>query len=616
MTTVTTTTSTNGTSSAAARGVVNLSPNQTYTVKTTDGVIIGSTGTEGVTLSDSLSSVSLLGSIENINLSGGIFNYSFVGAGTSGAYLFNGSNHLMALIGASTSGVHVNFGDKSSLTLTVNAYGYEQIHYDKVQLLPNLNVTVPNGNITIMGASNDSLSIPAGTLGVVADANVGQINLSNSLFTASSVTSNGAVLNVLDASNNKILSWSVGASSNETLDFSNAIGVLSLTPTGVAQFTLKDYLIGVGQAYVLNQSGVTVFGNSGTETLVLNASDRQEVVDSRVECISFPGKMSTYSWKTSTGVIHVYDANNVDVADISVVNSSTGTSLQFADQTVSAKIVSAGVSVFNSAGQILTSSTSSPAPIQPSGSSSGTSPSSNSSHFAYTLDWSQFASYAADESGVQACLTAALNKIGAFLNAKGSLDIQVVAQNTTPNVLAQAAPALVSTPASIQSTANGANVSTEFLVESQTGQDANANKADATVYINMADYSKFNLNPTQAPGSAQFDLTTILEHEMIHALGFSGEIGSSSTLKTQFDTYVSMLNGQPYFTGTHAEAVYGGPVPLAPASAGAGSAYYHVNIANDLMNDAIGPGQVKNISSLDIAMLQDLGAPILVGVSA
>ena len=190
------------------------------------------------------------------------------------------------------------------------------------------------------------------------------------------------------------------------------------------------------------------------------------------------------------------------------------------------------------------------------------------------MDWSQFASYAADESGVQACLTAALNKIGAFLNAKGSLDIQVVAQNTTPNVLAQAAPALVSTPASIQSTANGANVSTEFLVESQTGQDANANKADATVYINMADYSKFNLNPTQAPGSAQFDLTTILEHEMIHALGFSGEIGSSSTLKTQFDTYVSMLNGQPYFTGTHAEAVYGGPVPLAPVSAGAGSAYY------------------------------------------
>ncbi len=613
MTTLTATTTAN----TSTKVNVNLTPNQIYTVKSTDGSITGSTGTESVNISDSINNVSLLGSIENINLTGGIFSYGFIGNGTNGVYLYNNTGHFMATIGSSTSGVHVNFGDKSSITLSVNSYGYEQIHYDKVQLIPNLNVSLPNGNITIMGASNDVLNIPAGIVGVVSDANVSQFNIGTSLYTSSSITSSGNVLNVLDANNNKILSWTVGANSSETLDFSNAIGVLSLSSSGVAQFTLKDYLIGVGQSFTLNQSGVAVFGNSGSETLVLNSTDHQELVDANVEKVSFPGKLSSYTWKTETGVIHIYDASNVEVAGISIEHTNSGTTLQFADQTLSAKIVPTGVSVFNAAGQVLSTSSSTTAPTQTTPANSGTgSTVSSAAHFAYTLDWSQFAAYANDESAVQACLTSALNKIGAFLNAKGSLDIQVVAESTSASVLAEASPALVSAPSSIQTTAHGANVSTEFLVESQTGQDVNSSTADATVYINMADYSKFNLNPNQAPGASQFDLTTILEHEMLHALGFSGEIGASSTLKTQFDTYVSMVNGQPFFTGSHAEAAYGGPVPLAPVSSGTGSAYYHVNVPGDLMYDAIGPGQVKSISSLDVAMLQDLGAPVLVGVSA
>jgi hypothetical protein len=609
----------NSTSTVVSRTNINLTPNQIYTVKSNDGVITGSTGTETVIVLDSTNNVTLLGSLENINLSGGIFNYGFFQNGKSGVYLYNNSGQLLAMIGSSTSGVHVNFGDKSSLTLSVNSSGYEQIHYDKVQLIPNLNVYLPNGNITILGANNDILSIPSGILGVVADANVGQFNVSASLYSSATLSSSGNVLNVLDASNNKVLSWSVGAANNQTLEFNNAIGVLGLNASGIAQFTLKDYLIGVGQSYTLTQSGVNVFGNTGNETLVLNATDRQELIDSNVEKVSLPGKMSTYTWKTSSGVIDVFDSSNVLVAGISVEKTSSGTALQFADQTVNAKLVPSGISVFNSAGQVLNSSSSSPVTIPVSGSNSASNTGSSvasTSHFAYTLDWSQFSSSAANQSAVQACLTAAINKIGSYLNAKGSLDIQVLTQNTSSNVLAQASPAMVSIPSSLQGTAHGANASTEFLVESQTGQDANSGAPDASVYINMTDFSQFNLNPNQSPAASQFDLTTILEHEMIHALGFSGEIGTSSNLKTQFDTFVSTANGQPYFTGPHAEAIYGGPVPLAPASAGSGSAYYHVNIPSDLMYDGIGPGQVKSISALDVAMLQDLGAPVLVGVSA
>ena len=87
-------------------------------------------------------------------------------------------------------------------------------------------------------------------------------------------------------------------------------------------------------------------------------------------------------------------------------------------------------------------------------------------------------------------------------------------------------------------------------------------------------------------------------------------------MQTTYDTFIQMQNGLPYFTGPKAEAIYGGPVPLDPASSGAGSAYYHVKVSSDLMSDALTAGTVRSISALDIAIMQDMGAPVLVGVSA
>ncbi len=132
------------------------------------------------------------------------------------------------------------------------------------------------------------------------------------------------------------------------------------------------------------------------------------------------------------------------------------------------------------------------------------------------------------ETSIQACLTKALNAIGLFLNAKGSLDIQVIPENTTTSVLAEASGALVTVPSSLSASSHGANETTAFLVESQTGTDANGSTPDAKVYINMANLSKFNLNTAQASSSGQYDLTTILTHEMLHALGFDGLIGQST----------------------------------------------------------------------------------------
>jgi hypothetical protein len=312
---------------------------------------------------------------------------------------------------------------------------------------------------------------------------------------------------------------------------------------------------------------------------------------------------------------------------INVERTSTGTTLQFNDQTLNAVINSSGVHVYTPTGQVVnsgstglrTSTGSSNSSSGSSSSSSSTSPpstgstTSSASHFQYTLDFSAFSGYSAQQSAVQTCLVAALNKIGSFLNAKGSLDIQVIPENTSSNVLAEASGALVSVPSGL-STGHGANYTTAFLAESQTGVDPNGSQADAKVYINMSDWSLFNTNPSVAPTKSQYDLTTVLTHEMFHALGFDGLYPSSQGYSTTYDTFIQIQNGLPYFIGPKAEAVYGGPVPLDPASAGAGSAYYHVKVANDMMSDAISAGTVRSISSLDVAMMQDLGAPVLVGV--
>jgi hypothetical protein len=582
--------------------------------------------------------------------------------GLGGAYVYTGSGHILANISSSTSGMHVVFGDQSALTLNTNAFGMAQIHYDKVQLTPNYVLSVPNSNITVLGAiGNETVKVPLGVNQVSVDSNVENVMLNSFNYDPNLLKSNGQTLTVTDGQGNVVLNWAANTSSNETLNFNNAIGTVTLNSQGVAQFNVKDLLLNVGQNYTLNQSGVFIFGNVGNETVILLPGDHNESIDANIEKLVFPGAASNYNWTTQSGTINLYDSSHTLVANIGVDRAYSGTSLTFSDQTLNAQVSNLGIVIHNASGQVVqsggvvlggsstttlpstpaptstspsnSSSTSTPtsSPISPNGTSSTTSSSSANSntsssntpsavnipHFAYTLNWSAFSSYAGTvETSIQTCLTKALTNIGTFFNAKGSLDIQVLPENTNTSVLAEASGAMVPVSSSISNTAHGASQTTEFLAESQTGTDANGTQADATVYINMADLNKFNLNPNIAPTSSQYDLTTILTHEMLHALGFDGTIGSSTTQMTTYDTYVVSKNGTPYFTGPAAESVYGGPVPLAPVSAGSGSAYYHVALSSDLMNDSIGAGQVKTISKLDLAILQDLGAPVLVGVSA
>ena len=639
--------------SAYSKSSVNLTPNQTYTALSTDSAVVGSFGGT-VVLPDTAINVSLSGGIANLDLSKSIFNYYLMPNGLSGAYLFSSNGGLLASIAPSTSGMHVVFGDQSQLTLSVNSLGFEQIHYDKVQLTPNYVLSVPNSNITILGSSGtEVVKIAQGVNNVTLDSAVETVTLSSVNYDPSLVKSNGTTLSVLDTQGNALLNWSASSSSNKTLNFNNAMGSVKLNPLGQAQFVVQSLLLNSGQSYTLGSSDISIYGNVGSESVTLIAGARNESIDANVEKVFLPSPVSAYTWQTLSGNMYLYDASHTLVASIGVSRASVGTTLSFADQTLSAQLSSAGIGVHNASGQVVlsggvvagsptsansnpnTSSTSiSSSALAPNGQSTGTTslPSSTSNpnstgsgpnsaagsaHLQYNVDWTAFSSYSGSVvSSIQACLTKALNNIAADFNAKGTLDIKVVPENVNKSVLAEASGALVPVPANLSATAHTATQTTAFLVESQTGLDANGDASDATVYINMADLNQFNLSTTQSPASGQYDLTTILTHEMLHALGFDGLIGQSTSQRTVYDTYVSLQSGVPYFTGPHAQSVYGGPVPLAAASTGSGSAYYHVAVASDLMSDALRAGDVKTISKLDLAILQDLGAPVLVGIAS
>ena len=131
----------------------------------------------------------------------------------------------------------------------------------------------------------------------------------------------------------------------------------------------------------------------------------------------------------------------------------------------------------------------------------------------------------------------------------------------------------------------------------------------------------------------EFDLLTVFRHELAHGLGFdgftdplTGVLGSDVTL---FDHYIQdTVNGggtitAANFVGPNAEAAYGvflgtdvaTPVPLTVLYNGEN--LFHVSnssiqpLGKDLMSGVgLNAGVSRDISSVDLAMLQDVGLPV------
>jgi hypothetical protein len=137
-----------------------------------------------------------------------------------------------------------------------------------------------------------------------------------------------------------------------------------------------------------------------------------------------------------------------------------------------------------------------------------------------------------------------------------------------------------------------------------------------------------NPSPTPTPGGSvpagEFDLVTVFRHELGHGLGFGGLTNSNGVLGSQetlFDHYIqNNADGSAQFIGptatAEAQTLFGSPiVQLTTLANGEGYAHFANSAtdptAHDLMSGlGLSPGTQVDISPMDLAVLQDAGAPV------
>ncbi len=196
---------------------------------------------------------------------------------------------------------------------------------------------------------------------------------------------------------------------------------------------------------------------------------------------------------------------------------------------------------------------------------------------------------------------------GRYINfGTGTLDIKVNFAPLGDTTLAQAGPTFF-----FQETGpGGADVfQAGPILELQSGIDPNGGIEDIEIDINSdtirsGEFFLGGLDNPNVPFS-EFDLFTVLVHEIGHGLGFLSFDGDPNGDLAVYDLFVEQTGPNFFFTGANAVAVFGGDVPLDTGPS-------HISLSiEDVLNASLANGQRLFVSALDIAMLADIDLPIL-----
>ena len=180
--------------------------------------------------------------------------------------------------------------------------------------------------------------------------------------------------------------------------------------------------------------------------------------------------------------------------------------------------------------------------------------------------------------------------------------------------------------ASPVATRNGFFVSEEGAVaEIRTDTDPNGVNPDVRFTFGSTYLTNelwFDPNPTERTAAVPGNMTdafSVFLHEYGHAFGFNGFMdGTDGTFplgpfKSTFDELVTFDGSDFSFIGQGAMALYGGPVPVTfgnPFHLG-NTTGPGTDLLPDLMNGAVFDRGIRyDISTLDLAILNDIGVPI------
>ncbi|MFN0023179.1 MAG: DUF4214 domain-containing protein, partial [Parvularculaceae bacterium] len=188
------------------------------------------------------------------------------------------------------------------------------------------------------------------------------------------------------------------------------------------------------------------------------------------------------------------------------------------------------------------------------------------------------------------------------------IDIQVDFSDLPDMTLAQAGPTFF-----FDRSVNGVDIfQAGTLIELSTGVDRNGSTRDIRITIDSVDIQdgSFFLGGvmTGGPSRGQIDLLTVVLHEIGHGLGFLSFDFEDLTEQSTLDTFIAGPASNRVFTGPNAVAAFGGAVPLASEPS-------HLRASGQLLSAAISQGTRLNISAVEVAILQDIGAPVRVATS-
>jgi hypothetical protein len=224
------------------------------------------------------------------------------------------------------------------------------------------------------------------------------------------------------------------------------------------------------------------------------------------------------------------------------------------------------------------------------------------------------------DAALLADMNAAAADWAQYLSGLGTVNIQLT---VAPTTRASGGPAAVAPGGT-----DGARTvyQSDAVYEMLTGTQYQGATTDINItvdptYLQNVLWLDPNPSSPSAIPSNRIDGVTVLRHELAHGLGTSTyrDLGTGALPADHEMTWDELTqihsDGSAWFTGANAESVYGGPVPVTTLQNG--EQYAHlgnsVNDADgqDLMNGIrFDDGKAYHISSLDLAIMKDLGAPV------
>jgi hypothetical protein len=152
-----------------------------------------------------------------------------------------------------------------------------------------------------------------------------------------------------------------------------------------------------------------------------------------------------------------------------------------------------------------------------------------------------------------------------------------------------------------------------------TGIDKTLAGADIRMTIDLDDINegRFFFDPTptvseETISTRQVDFVSVAAHEIGHGLGFNGWLvqnglqDAALDYESVFDHFLQLSNGDIAFFGRQAVALNNGPVILR-----SGAHLSEANRGDDLMDPVAPAGGRISVSSLDFAILGDIGVPTI-----